>query len=71
MVHPHTGEDWRAHGPLLELSFGSASEKNVGIVWWDGQLGLPVELDTAVVATLEPPCSEFTGKIIAPPAPHG
>ena len=56
MVNPYTGDDWRAYGPLLSLSFGSTSEKNVGILW-DGQLSLLKDLDTAVIATLEMVCS--------------
>ena len=56
MVHSYTGDDWRAYGPVLELLYGSPSEKTVGILW-DGQLSLPKEIDTAVMATLELVCS--------------
>ncbi len=56
MVNPYTGDDWQAYGSLIELTFGSASEKVFGLLW-DGQLSLPEELDTAVIGTLEMICS--------------
>ena len=33
MVTPYTGDDWRAYGPVLSLSFGSPSETSVGLLW--------------------------------------
>ena len=56
MANPYAGDDWRAYGPLLSISFGSTSGKHVGILW-DGQLSLPKELDDAVMGTLEVVCS--------------
>lgn len=56
MADPYTGDDWRAYGPLLSLSFGSTSEKVIELLW-DGHLSLPEELDTAVIGTLELVCS--------------
>lgn len=57
MANPYTwNDDWRADGPLLLLTFGSTSGKSLGLLW-DGQLGLPKELDTAVIGTLEMACS--------------
>lgn len=56
MADPYTGDDWRASGPLLSFSFGSLSERSVGLLW-DGQLSLPEDLDTAVIGTLEVACS--------------
>lgn len=56
MTHPFTGDDWRAYSTLVSLSFGSPSDKTFGLLW-DGQLSLPEELDTALMATLEAVCS--------------
>jgi hypothetical protein len=57
MANPDIGnDDWRPDGPLLSLSFGSASGKNLGLLW-DGRSSLPEDLDTAVIGTLEMVCS--------------
>jgi len=57
MANPYRGDDdWRPDGPLLSLSFGSASGKSLGLLW-DGQVSLPGDLDTAVLGTLELVCS--------------
>ena len=56
MADPYTFDDWRAYGPVLSFSFGSPAERSFGLLW-DGQLGLPEDLDTAVIGTLEVICS--------------
>ena len=56
MANPYTGDDWRADGPHLAITFGSVSEKTFELMW-DGQSSLPEELDIAVIATLEMVCS--------------
>lgn len=56
MANPYTGDDWRAEGPHLEITFGSVSEKTLELMW-DGRSSLPEELDIAVIATLEMVCS--------------
>lgn len=56
MADPYTGDGWRPYGPVLSFSVGSPAEKSFGLLW-DGQLGLPEDLDTAVIDTLEVVCS--------------
>lgn len=57
MANPFTGnDDWRPDGPLLSLSFRSASGKSLGLLW-DGRASLQQDLDTAVMGTLEMACS--------------
>lgn len=57
MANPITdNEDWRPDGSLLSLSFGSASRKNLRLMW-DGESSLPEDLDGPVMALLEMVCS--------------
>jgi hypothetical protein len=56
MENPITGDDWQAEGPVLALSLGTSPEKTVSLLW-DGLLGLPKDLDAAVIGTLEMVCS--------------
>lgn len=56
LTNPDLGHDWRPDGPVLSLSFDSASERRVQLLW-DGRAGLPPELDAAVIGTLETMCS--------------
>lgn len=56
MKRPYTGDDWRADGPVLSLSYSSSTEDHFRLMW-DARLSLPRELDIAVIATLEMVCS--------------
>lgn len=56
LANPDLGHDWRPDGPVLSLSFDSASERRVQLLW-DGRAGIPPDLDAAVIGTLETMCS--------------